>query len=346
MPQAFEFNLTFSGPDGDGVYPLPEGESILGRQPGVQLLLDHPQVSRQHARIGFTGAECSLTDLNSSNGTYVDGKKLIPGVPEILQEGAAILIGPFKLVLEKVALPDGPVPEEEPAAPLPVEASAAPILTREQGPTPERESTDGKEEKSTGGRRRERLSGQAGPPPPDAMDLPAAPPGGETLAPPGLGRESTRLIRYLPGIYQTEFMARFLGIFESILMPIEWTIDNFDLYLSPATAPAGFLSWLANLYQIALGPGWDEARRRAVLGEASQIFARNGTRWALSRVLEIYTGLQPVIEDGAELDPHTFRVRLPAGARSLNRENLQALIDAIKPAHTAYILDFDPPAGR
>jgi phage tail-like protein len=134
-------------------------------------------------------------------------------------------------------------------------------------------------------------------------------------------------------------MARFLGMFESILIPIEWNVDNFDLYLDPGTVPTGFLPWLANWFEITFDPTWGEAQRRTLLAEAHQIYARRGTCWALSRVLEIYTGHRPEIIDlDEDLEPFTFAVRLPLRAGEVNRELVERIIDANKPAHTTYTL--------
>ncbi|MCD6285364.1 MAG: phage tail protein I, partial [Anaerolineae bacterium] len=176
-------------------------------------------------------------------------------------------------------------------------------------------------------------------PPPPAVPK-GTPPG---TTPPGLTLESHRLINYLPGIYHTDFMARFLGIFEAILTPIEWNIDNFDLYLNPATAPRDFIPWLASWFDIAFDPSWTEAQQRRLLKEAATIYARRGTRWALSRVLEIYTGETPTIDDtGSDLEPFTFKVILPAATARLEREMIERLIDIHKPAHTLYTLEFQP----
>ena len=73
------------------------------------------------------------------------------------------------------------------------------------------------------------------PPPPPVIE----PVEDDYPMPPGLSMYSRQLLQFLPGIYHTDFMSRFLAVFESILMPIEWNIDNFDLYLDPGSAPSG-----------------------------------------------------------------------------------------------------------
>jgi phage tail-like protein len=319
MAEKFEFRLHIEGPETSQVFLVPVGTTTIGRQAGSDLQLNLAQVSRRHAQLDCTSSECQITDLGSANGTTVNGEKLTPHVPVLLPPNATIKIGPFELTLEKSP---GEVPQvEEP--PPPVE------LAREPEPVAEPSV--------------EVVEWAAAPPPPAAPPPSKPPPEpgpvGESLVPPGLSTRSRRLLSYLPGIYQTDFMARFLGIFESILIPIEWNVDNFDLYLDPGTVPTGFLPWLANWFEITFDPTWSEAQRRTLLAEAHQIYARRGTCWALSRVLEIYTGHKPEIIDlGEDLEPFTFAVKLPLRAGEVNRELVERIIDANKPAHTTYTL--------
>ena len=78
-----------------------------------------------------------------------------------------------------------------------------------------------------------------------------------------------------------------------------------------------------------------------MLVEAPELYARRGTRWALGRVLEIYTGKQPeIIEFEEEEEPFTFTVSLPFSRQELNVALLEQIIDAHKPAHTLYRLHF------
>jgi ABC transport system ATP-binding/permease protein len=74
----------------------------LGRDPSNQMHLDHPSVSRRHARMDQTADGHLLTDLNSMNGTFVNGQKLTR--PAQVHTGDAIQIGPFKLVYEEGGL--------------------------------------------------------------------------------------------------------------------------------------------------------------------------------------------------------------------------------------------------
>jgi phage tail P2-like protein len=96
---------------------------------------------------------------------------------------------------------------------------------------------------------------------------------------------------------------------------------------------------LANWFAVGFDSTWSEAQKRRFLKEAYAIHARYGTRWALSRVLEIYSGCEPEIDDQIDDLPHTFRVKLPNDP-SFDRKSIERLINAYKPTHTSFILEF------
>ena len=256
-----------------------------------------------------------LKDLGSANGTVVNGQPLASNTPLTLESSATIQIGPFELLFEQIAVEPPPKPKAKakPAKSPPEPVKAAP----KPPPPPPRPPATGESE----------------------FDY--------NQPPPGLSKTDSRYLQYLPGIYHTEFMARFLAIFESVAAPIEWNVDNFDLYLDPGTAPAGFLPWLANWFVIAFDPTWSERQRRTLLAEAHEIYGRRGTKRALARVLEIYTGVEPDILDlEDDEDPFTFTVRLPFRENEVDRHLLERIVDANKPAHTNYQLLFDKKATR
>ncbi len=54
-------------------------------------------------------------------------------------------------------------------------------------------------------------------------------------------------LKYLPALYsESEFMGRFLLIFESVLGPLEGMIDNLAYYFDPGICPEEMLNWLAS----------------------------------------------------------------------------------------------------
>ncbi len=76
------------------------GDIILGRGEGCDLIIDHREVSRQHARLRWIGGHVYLIDLGSSNGTFVDSKKIEPSTPYPLSPGQVVSIGAYTLVLK------------------------------------------------------------------------------------------------------------------------------------------------------------------------------------------------------------------------------------------------------
>lgn len=349
MADRTQATLVISGPDFQQTVDVSLGTFIFGRQTSTDIPLSSSLVSRQHARLVCDESGCRLEDLNSSNGTLLNGELLDPEVPTPLQHGDLIEIGPFQLHFEQAsaALPadqDETPPEdvllEEGAPSLAVPDDEASSVEVPPSTPPEAEPEP------------DYVAGQVdlvstGPP----AGTPPTPPlaledmdrnGSLQPMPPGLERYSTRLLNYLPPIYHSDFMSRFLALFESILMPVEWTIDGFDMFLDPETAPAGFLPWLANWYMASFDDTWNEAQQRTFLKEAHKIYARRGTRWAMERILEIYTETSPQIDDDSpHLEPLTFRVHIPRPESDFDRELVENLIDSHKPAHTIYQLTFE-----
>jgi len=52
------------------------GGSRLGRSGSREIAIDDPLLSRQHCLLEYTRGELRLTDLASTNGTFVNGQEL------------------------------------------------------------------------------------------------------------------------------------------------------------------------------------------------------------------------------------------------------------------------------
>jgi transcriptional regulator with PAS, ATPase and Fis domain len=69
------------------------GQSVvIGRDATCDLRIEHPSVSRRHARL-VLGSHMTVEDLNSHNGTYLSASRLLPGRPVTLPAGALIGVG-------------------------------------------------------------------------------------------------------------------------------------------------------------------------------------------------------------------------------------------------------------
>ena len=81
---------------------LAAGLSMVGRDPAAEVHLDSPIVSRLHARLTLQGETVTVEDLDSANGTFLNGRRIMRSE---VAGGDLLVIGPFQLVIER-----GPVP--------------------------------------------------------------------------------------------------------------------------------------------------------------------------------------------------------------------------------------------
>ena len=85
----------------DRVIPVPEGETILGRDPLAGIRIASESVSRRHARIVIARGTATIEDLHSKNGTYLRGARI--SAPRTLQDGDSLRIGSITLTLRAVS---------------------------------------------------------------------------------------------------------------------------------------------------------------------------------------------------------------------------------------------------
>ena len=78
---------------------------VIGRAPGAGLLLPSIEVSRAHCRVACGASGVSVTDLNSTNGTFIDGARLDGSAP--LPPGAVLRVGPYRLTYTDPDAVDG-----------------------------------------------------------------------------------------------------------------------------------------------------------------------------------------------------------------------------------------------
>ena len=70
---------------------LRAAENVVGRDPHMQVFLDDPTVSRKHARILIDAGRITVEDLQSKNGTFVNGRRLDD--PAQLSDGDTVRFG-------------------------------------------------------------------------------------------------------------------------------------------------------------------------------------------------------------------------------------------------------------
>ena len=106
--------------------PLQTDAIVIGRKAEADLRIPRPEVSRAHCEILINGKKISLRDLGSSNGTFVNARKVKEAV---LKAGDQVKIGPVVFVVQVDGVPATIAP---PAASKPKPGPAAPAAPREK----------------------------------------------------------------------------------------------------------------------------------------------------------------------------------------------------------------------
>jgi phage tail-like protein len=165
-------------------------------------------------------------------------------------------------------------------------------------------------------------------------------------------------LEFLPAIFrQDPFAGQFLLAFETVLSGaggqpgLETTISRIADYFDPVTTEAEFLPWLAGWVTLSLRADWDEQTQRGFIQQIVPLYRLRGTKAGLERLLELYTGQLPEVDDDFEQPGHFFQVRLrltEADPVLLQRKQqiARAIIDQEKPAHTFYALQVAVPTMR
>src|SRR5262249_45255069 len=126
-----------------------------------------------------------------------------------------------------------------------------------------------------------------------------------SLLPPG---SSSHYLKYLPAVFgsdqqgrflapNSDFLGRYLLIFESIWEPLEQRQDHIEAYFNPQMCPATFLTWMARWFDLAFDASWPEARRRNLLAHAGHLYRWRGTPHGLARMIEVCLGLKARISE-------------------------------------------------
>ena len=92
------------------IYPWSEKAAIIGREPGVDIILDDEESSRRHAEISWQVGQFIITDIGSTNGTFVNDTKIT--APHMLRPDDRIMVGKTMLVFEVTEAAVAPAAEE------------------------------------------------------------------------------------------------------------------------------------------------------------------------------------------------------------------------------------------
>ncbi len=91
-----EVRPTLVGPDGTGV-SVSHAPIVIGRLPECSIVLNDTNVSRRHAQVALEDGSVVVTDLGSTNGTFVNGKRVTRAT---VRPGDELAIGTSRLRVE------------------------------------------------------------------------------------------------------------------------------------------------------------------------------------------------------------------------------------------------------
>lgn len=103
-PKISVYLIARAGPAAGRSFQLSVGETHIGRSTKNDIVLEDPEVSRQHALIREQGGYFTIQDLGSTNGTFVNDRRIFAPTP--LWPGDRIRLGSTILVMDRV--PEAP----------------------------------------------------------------------------------------------------------------------------------------------------------------------------------------------------------------------------------------------
>ena len=115
------FLMVSTGEGAGTVFPVMNARVTVGRSLDAEICIEEQAISNEHAELAETPAGFTLRDLGSTNGTYVNGQRLV--APVVLAGGDTICMGSttFTFVTRESGLPKGTVRLQNPNPELPLE---------------------------------------------------------------------------------------------------------------------------------------------------------------------------------------------------------------------------------
>ncbi|MEM8612438.1 MAG: phage tail protein [Cyanobacteria bacterium P01_H01_bin.105] len=177
--------------------------------------------------------------------------------------------------------------------------------------------------------------------------------------------------QFLPEFYQeSDFLGRFLSIFEQSFEPVYETAETFWAYLDPLLTPKALVPFLAHWVAWPMNSRLPLSQQRRLIRHAVEIYQWRGTARGLTLCLQLCTGLEAQQIEITEPDEREFAVgeitlgdapSLGGGKAyhfivilkpdtqdqldGLDEAALRALIEQEKPAFCTYDLEIVHPAA-
>ncbi len=127
-----------TGPDAGKVVNLDSPLLVVGRQAGVDLLLNDGQISRRHVQFEIGNGQVFISDLGSANGTFVNGQRLTANQPRSVSSGDLVRLGSTTLAVQGTVnlYPGSAQPQSQNLPPLYNRPTQPPAPAYPPAPTP------------------------------------------------------------------------------------------------------------------------------------------------------------------------------------------------------------------
>ncbi len=172
------------------------------------------------------------------------------------------------------------------------------------------------------------------------------------------GQES--FISYLPDFYSnnqenSDFLKRFLGIYQNMILDLQEEINNVSKYMDSDYVDKDFLQWLSEWSAIDDTYIWTEGKLRKFVKKSFSLYKLKGTKEGLKQIIELYTNTVPIIVETYEVmecydkneyieqyqklygeDKYSFTIFIQEQFVNSNQKlsGLKKIVEMYKPAHT------------
>lgn len=167
-------------------------------------------------------------------------------------------------------------------------------------------------------------------------------------------------LSYLPAIFQedsksSEFLERYLSLYAKFLSEMDEQIQSIPRFFDPNLVSGDYLRWLSKWLGIVTDDSWTDEQLRELIRHAPFIYKKRGTKEAIAKVIEIYTGEKPFIVEHFQLEvykqdatlyevikklygDHPYYFYVIVNAETIDSEKkriiVQSILDEEKPAFT------------
>ncbi len=97
-PESWGVLVRMNGTQQDRRHEIPGNESVIGRAADADIIVEGDSVSKRHARLRCHDGAYEIEDLGSSNGTFVNGRRI--RTPTGVRAGDLLRLGSVILKLE------------------------------------------------------------------------------------------------------------------------------------------------------------------------------------------------------------------------------------------------------